>query len=101
PKADRARRSLLADLLSADYPGDVEGQFGVVLIDDFTEAEFAGVLRHADATVRGRLQVVAGTTVATPPDTTVAESVMAPDLAPVPPDLAASLRHPALWGVFS
>jgi hypothetical protein len=102
PSADRARRNLIADLLSADYPGDVEGLFGVVLIDDFTEPEFAAaVLRHADAAVRGRLQAAAGTMSDAPPDTTLAESAVPPDAAPVPPEIVASLRHPVLWGVFS
>lgn len=101
PAADRARRSLLADLLSVDYPGDVEGQFGVVLIDDFTEAEFTGVLQHVHVSVRSRLQLTMATMGGTLSDMSAAESTSLPNATPVIPDLVASLRHPVLWGVFS
>jgi hypothetical protein len=101
PAADRARRNLIADLLSADFPDDLEGLFGVVLVDDFTESEFAGVLRHVDAGVRGRLQIAAGLMSGAPRDPTVPEAAVPSGAAPVPPDIVASLRHPVLWGVFS
>jgi energy-coupling factor transporter ATP-binding protein EcfA2 len=100
-RADRALRELIADLFSAEYPGDMEDQFGVVWIDDFTEAEFVAVLRHVDVEVRTRLQAAVGTMAGTPPDTTVAESAMTPG-APSPlPEMVESLRHPVLWGFFS
>lgn len=101
PAIVRARRNLIADLLSVEYPGDVENQFGVVMIDDFTELEFVAVLRHANAAVRARLQNAVGARATPPVDVTVAESMVPSDLAPVSPDLVASLRHPAMWGVFS
>jgi hypothetical protein len=97
----RARRNLIADLFSAEYPGDLEDLFGLVEVGDFTEADLGAVLRHADPRVRGRLQAAPGATFDASPDTTVAESAAPPDAAPAHPELVASLRHPVLWGAFS
>lgn len=99
--AERARRNLIADLFSAEYPGDVEDLFGLVEVGDFTETELGAVLRRADPGVRRRLQAAAGTTFDAPPDTTVAESAPPPGTTPAHPEIVASLRHPVLWGVFS
>jgi hypothetical protein len=98
PEASRARRNLLGELFSADYPSDHEDQFGLVIIDDFSETEFRAVLQqHPDPSVRGRLQIAAETTAGT----TVAETEALLDMDLASPDLIASLRHPVLWGTFS
>src|SRR5262249_49687723 len=71
--AARARRNLIADLFSAEYPRDLEDLFGLVEVGDFTDTELGAVLRHADPGVRARLQAAPGATFDAPPDTTVAE----------------------------
>lgn len=98
---ERDRRDLISKLFSVEYPEDVENLFGVIQVDDFTPPEFAMVVHRADTTIRGRLQQAAEKSAGDLLGTSVSESATVPDAGPAPPDIAASLRHPALWGVFS